>query len=335
MPRVEVILPKVDMDMESGVIVAWKVVDGEFVNEGDILFEMETSKSMMEVEAPGTGVIRDLANITGESISVGTTVAWIHPADDDSAPLSPDPAPAGIPPLPAVFPPADASSGADHLEPLSPTRRLVAERLSESARTAPHFYVTMQVDMTALLRSRGAAGNTAAPKSSITVAIAGIVARTLMNHPRINASLEGDALRRHTAVHIGIAMDRAGDLIVPVLRNAHMRTLAELAQDFARLRDAVDGRTVTPADLRGSTFTISNLGMYGVDAFTAIINPPESAILAIGRATDTPVVRDGAIVIRTVATMSLSSDHRVIDGATAARFMADVRAAIEAPDVHL
>jgi pyruvate dehydrogenase E2 component (dihydrolipoamide acetyltransferase) len=337
MSAVEVVLPKVDMDMESGVITAWRVTEGDVVNEGDIIFEMETSKASMEVEAPGTGVIRDLTNITGEQIPVGTTVAWIDPStDEDAAAPPPARALAAVPAHAAAAPSADSEG--DRLEPFSPTRRVIGERLSESARTAPHFYLTVRVAMTALqsaLRSLSPGAGSAAAKPSLTAAIARIAGRVLMNHPRINSSIDGDALRLHRAANIGIAMERAGDLVVPVLRNANVRTLTELTQDFARLRAAVDTHTISLADLRGGTFTISNLGTYGVDAFTAIINPPESAILAIGRAADTPVVREGAIVIRAVASFTLSSDHRVVDGVAAARFMAELKAAVETPDAHL
>ena len=139
-------------------------------------------------------------------------------------------------------------------------------------------------------------------------------------------------MRVHREVNLGIAMDRDGDLVVPVLRNAGARSFAELVREYARLRDGVRMRTIAPADLRGGTFTISNLGMHGVDAFTAIVNPPEVAILAIGRTVDTPVGRDGVVVLRPLATFTLSSDHRIVDGIRAARFMADLRRAIEDPE---
>ena len=154
----------------------------------------------------------------------------------------------------------------------------------------------------------------------------------LVRHPLLNASAAPDAALLHPHVHLGIAIDRDGELNVPVLRDADTRTLAELTGDFAAVRTAVQDRTIQPAAMRSGTFTISNLGMHGVDAFTAIINPPQSAILAVGRTVDTPVGRDGAIVLRPMATLSLSSDHRIVDGVTAARFMADLRRAIEAPD---
>jgi pyruvate dehydrogenase E2 component (dihydrolipoamide acetyltransferase) len=152
-----------------------------------------------------------------------------------------------------------------------------------------------------------------------------------MRHPLLNASLEGDAARLHPHADIGIAMDRDGDLVVPVLRGAEAKDLAALTADFARLRDGVRAHTLPPSELTGGTFTLSNLGMHGVDAFTAIINPPQSAILAIGRVTETPVGRDGRVVLRPMATLSLSSDHRIVDGVTAARFMADLRQSIAHP----
>ncbi len=329
MAAVEVVLPKVDMDMESGVIAAWKVAAGDAVSEGDVIFEMETDKSMMEVEAPADGVIRDLAAVTGEQVPVGTVVAWIDPPGTAAA-AEPARTATAAPAVAAPAPATTASAGGT-LQPFNATRRVLVERLSESARNAPHFYLSMQVDMSELQRALREAAAPGAAKPSVTLALAFIVGRLLKKHPLINASVEGDGVRLHDAAHIGVAVEREGDLLVPVLRDAHVRSLAELAQDFARLRAAVDARSIPPSDLRGGTFTLSNLGMYGVDTFTAIINPPESAILAIGRGAPTPVVRDGAIVVRTLATLTLSSDHRVIDGVTAARFMADLRAAVEQP----
>lgn len=427
---IEVVLPKVDMDMESGVINVWKVAEGDFVREGDILFEMETNKSVMDVEAPGSGTVRGLATITGDPVAVGTPVAWIDneaeagreaetvadpaiaPARPAAAPitaevadtaanataasadagetLAPNPNDADLRATPLarraarlrnvdlarvtgsgphgriierdveahaaacetrdsqrVTPgqtdgghPArkDAGAGADEggrLVPFNPVRRIVAQRLGESKRNAPHFYLTAQVEMTALLQALHALTppitKATGVKASVTLLLARLVSRVLMDHPLVNASIEGDAARLHTSAHIGIAMDWEGDLLVPVLRDVQSRPLIELAREFGRLRDAVRSRSIAPADMRGGTFTISNLGMYGVDAFTAIINQPESAILAIGRTADTPVGRDGQIVLRPMATLSLSSDHRIVDGITAARFMADLRRAIEDP----
>jgi len=400
---IEVILPKVDMDMDDGIITEWKVASGDRVRQGQILFDIETNKSVMEVESPASGVIRDLAPITGEPVAVGTVVGWIDADAEAGASLaaaaertrttSPSAATAGIDHATssekraasvegASVAPSDsiratplarraarmldvnladvAGSGPagrivekdvaahagrapespvasdDRLVPFNPVRRIVAQRLTESAQRAPHFFLTAQIEMSALQAAlRGPQGQRAAPdrpRASMTVALAYLVGRVLALHPLLNASIEGDAVRLHARINIGIAIDDQGDLFVPVLRDASTHTLDDLAHEFARLRAAVRARQIVPDDMRGGTFTISNLGMYGVDAFTAIINPPESAILAIGRTTDTPVGRDGQVVLRPMATFTLSSDHRIVDGVTAARFIADLREAIEHPE---
>ena len=206
-------------------------------------------------------------------------------------------------------------------------------------RTAPHFYLTSEIEMTA---ARDLLGRLAkrherigAPKPSLTVLIARVAARILRDHPVINASAEGEATRFHARIDIGIAMERDGDLVVPVLRDAGAMDMPAMAREFARLRDGMAKRTLTPVELGGGTFTISNLGMYGVDSFTAIINPPQGAILAVGRTVDKPVGRDGQIVLRPMANFTLSSDHRIVDGVAAARFMADLREALENPEVLL
>lgn len=413
---VEVILPKVDMDMETGSIEAWKVSEGDFVKQGDILFEIGTNKAVMEVEAPASGIIRNLVPASGEPIAVGTPVAWIFLEGEDASDTPPPPAAETAAAPQAQQPPASPSGEAaastapasnghparaldsgvratplarrtarlhgiaiaevtgsgprgritekdvlahlakrpaepapvaarapaeapteGELVPFGPVRRIIASRLSESMRVAPHFYMMAQIDMGALQALLKRVGprieKAVGVRPSLTVLLARVVAGILPRHPMLNASVEGDAARLHPTVNIGIAMERDGDLVVPVLRGAEGKNLAELTREFGRLREAVANRTIQPADMRGGTFTISNLGMYGVDSFTAIINQPESAILAVGRTVDTPVGRDGQIVLRPMATFSLSSDHRIVDGVTAARFMADLREAIECPEV--
>jgi pyruvate dehydrogenase E2 component (dihydrolipoamide acetyltransferase) len=356
----EVVLPKVDMDMESGVIAAWKVAEGDRVEAGDVLFEMETAKSIMEVEAPASGVIRGLAPIDGAAVGVGTVVAWIDeggagtitraapraPRDEVRAtPLARRTArEAGVdlakvagsgPQGRIVAADVGVARPDPQRQPFSVARRMAAQRLAESMRTAPHFYLTAHVEMgplrAALARASRAIQQAVGHPPTLTIALAFISARALRKHPLVNASVDGDAARLHAHADIGIAMERDGDLVVPVLRAAETKDLAALTADYARLRDGVRAHTLPPSELAGGTFTLSNLGMFGVDAFTAIINPPQSAILAIGRVVDTPVVRDGAVVVRPIATLSLSSDHRIVDGVTAARFMADLRHAIEHP----
>jgi pyruvate dehydrogenase E2 component (dihydrolipoamide acetyltransferase) len=191
--------------------------------------------------------------------------------------------------------------------------------------------MTAHVDMGALVEALDAHRASAATttRGSVTAALVYLVSRALADHPMLNASVDGEAARLHPQANIGIAMDRDGDLVVPVIRHAASRTFDDTVGELRRLREAIASHALAPSELRGATFTISNLGMYGVDAFTAIINPPESAILAVGRIVDTPVGRDGRIVLRPMATLTLSADHRIIDGTAAARFMADLRRAIE------
>lgn len=411
---VEVILPKVDMDMETGTIEAWHVKEGDQVRQGETIFEIGTNKAVMEVEAPASGAIRRIRAETGIAIAVGTPVAWIY-LDGETQDAAPAAKPAAMPALPPAAAAAvvanQASNGvaagavpaglratplarrlarqngidlktivgtgprgrigeadvsshiaaaavpapiavdsaaatcrsaevpADTLKPFSAIRRIVATRLSESMRTAPHFYLTSEIEMSAaqaLLRRLAARHERlGAPKPSLTVLIARIAAGVLGHHPLLNASAEGEATRFHQRIDIGIAMEREGDLVVPVLRDAGTMDMPAMAREFARLREGVAKRSLTPAELGGGTFTISNLGMYGVDSFTAIINPPQGAILAVGRTVEKPVGRDGQIVLRPMANFTLSSDHRIIDGVTAARFMADLREALENPEVLL
>lgn len=407
---IEVILPKVDMDMETGTIEAWHVKEGDLVRQGDTIFEIGTNKAVMEVEAPASGAIRNIKAETGVPISVGTPVAWIY-LDGEAATTPSEPAAAAatvaaatsvskteVPVMPVIAaalassglratplarriarqngldlktvagtgprgrigeadvkrhleqrprcapaqearpaPAAAASEG--RLQPFSAIRRIVANRLSESMRTAPHFYLTSEIEMSAARELLGRLAKRheriGAPKPSLTVLIARVAARILRDHPVINASVEGEATRFHERIDIGIAMERDGDLVVPVLRDAGSMDMPAMTREFARLREGVAKRTLTSAELGGGTFTISNLGMYGVDAFTAIINPPQSAILAVGRTVDKPVGRDGQIVLRPMANVTLSSDHRIVDGVAAARFMADLREALENPELLL
>ena len=168
-------------------------------------------------------------------------------------------------------------------------------------------------------------------RPSITAILARVVASILPRHPSLNASFRDDGIWLHTPVHLGIALDNDGDLLVPVIRDAHQRTLGELAAALADIRARATAKKLAPSELVGSTFSISNLGMLGVDQFTALVNPPEAAILAVGRSARRPVEQDGAIMFKPMLTLTLSADHRVTDGAAAARFLQDVRAALEEP----
>jgi pyruvate dehydrogenase E2 component (dihydrolipoamide acetyltransferase) len=212
---------------------------------------------------------------------------------------------------------------------------VIADRMTASVRSAPHFTLNMQVDMVEAVELRRRVGpaierQTGAPPT-FTAIIVRALAGLLLEHPYLNATLEDHTVLLHHRAHIGVAIDRAGDLLVPVLRDAQRLSLAEIAAALRDLHTRAHDHTLSQAELRGSTFTVSNLGMYGVDSFTAIINPPESAILAVGRIAETPVARNGAVVVRPVMQLTLSADHRIVDGAAAARFLAALRERLEEP----
>ncbi len=236
--------------------------------------------------------------------------------------------------------PSPVSNAADEIVPLTNMRRTIAARLQQSAQTAPHFYVTMAMDATGLIDLRTQLNQALEAQGdqlriSFNDLIVMAVARTLVRHPEINVSWDNDRLIRHKAVHIGVAVALDAGLIVPVVRDANKRNAADLAREVRRLADAARTNKLRPDEFSGGTFTISNLGMLDVESFTAIINPPEAAILAVGAIVPTPVVWEGQIVVRHQIKMTLSSDHRAIDGAQAAYFMRDLKHLVEAPTALL
>lgn len=220
--------------------------------------------------------------------------------------------------------------------PLTAMRRTIAKRLSQSMQTAPHFYVTSVIDMgkAAELRKQINAYAATDPnpvKISFNDLIIRAVARAMARHPKINVSFAEDRILEKKQVHIGVAVALEQGLIVPVLRNADQRGILEIARESQRLVEAARTGKLRPEEFSGSTFTVSNLGMFDVESFTAVINPPESAILAIGSITPTPAVVDGQVVVRDRMKVTLSSDHRAIDGALAARFLQEVKRLLEEP----
>lgn len=230
-----------------------------------------------------------------------------------------------------------ANVGGDIVEiPLTAMRRTIAKRLSQSMQTAPHFYVTSVIDTGKLAELRKqinefAAKDTTPIKVSFNDLIVKAVAHTLVRMPEVNVSFAEDRLLQKKQVNVGVAVALPQGLIVPVVRNADQRGMLDLAHETRRLAEAARQGKLRPEDFSGGTFTVSNLGMFDVDSFTAVINPPESAILAVGSITQTPVVVDGQVVVRDRMKVTLSSDHRAIDGAIAARFLQEVKRLLEEP----
>jgi pyruvate dehydrogenase E2 component (dihydrolipoamide acetyltransferase) len=219
-----------------------------------------------------------------------------------------------------------AAAGGEKRIPLSRMRKAIAAAMSRSTRDAPQFSIERDVDMTAANARRKAAG------ASYTDAVVSAAARTLAAHPRLRSRFDGDAIVEQPNAHIGLAVAVTDGLLVPVIRDADTKDLASLARERERLEEGAHAGRLTSDALSGAVFSVSNLGSLGVDRFTALVNPPEAAILAMGRVRDRVVARDGKMDVRPVVTLTLSVDHRVADGADAARFLDDLAKRLEATE---
>ena len=222
--------------------------------------------------------------------------------------------------------------------PLSNMRQVIARRLVESKTTIPHYQVSMSFDMDPLMAMRKDLNEKLAGgdvKLSVNDFLVRAAALAMHQHPDFNASFDGDAIVQHGAVNIGIAIslpeDKGGGLVVGVIRDADRKSLRMISAESKALAEKARTRGLAPEDMEGATFTISNLGMFGIEDFTAIINPPDACILAVGGISDVPVVKDGAVVPGKVMKLTLSCDHRVVDGATGAAFLQEVKSLLEHP----
>ena len=393
---ISVVMPALELTQETGKLVAWRKKEGEPVSKGEPLLEVETDKAVVEIEAPGEGILAGIRAHEGAVIPVGQIIAWIvkpgeaAPADepaDDPAPhaegrgtptagraaevgtrVSREASGAGSKISPkarrlareqgidinrlrgsgpggeilasdilaaaeskgAAGPgPSDSTSG---VESLSSIGRLTAERTTQSWTSVPHFFVMREVDAAALVDARERLGAKVEKAKGVrlthTDLLIALVARALARHPRMNASWSADGIRLNRDVNIAVAMAVEGGVVAPVIQNAGTTDLGEIAIRRRDLTERARTNKLRPADISGATFTISNLGMYGVDAFTAIINPPQAGILAIGRIADRIVPVDGQPGVRPMMTLTLSCDHRVVDGAHAAEFLNDLAKSI-------
>lgn len=233
----------------------------------------------------------------------------------------------GVASAPSV--PAGVESFTD--TPVSQMRKVIASRLSESKNTAPHFYVTMDIDMDNAIAARKAMNASGEVKISFNDLVVKACALALKKHPVINSSWMGDFIRSNHHVHIGVAVAIEDGLLVPVLRHADQMPLAAISASVKDLAGKAKDKKLQPADWEGNTFTISNLGMFGVEQFTAIVNPPDAGILAVGGIKQVPVVKDGQVVPGNVMKVTLSLDHRAADGASGAAFLQTVKGFLENP----
>ncbi len=229
--------------------------------------------------------------------------------------------------------PTDTFTGTEAFEdvPVSQMRKVIAQRLAQSKFSAPHFYLTISVDMDNAIAARASMNAVSPVKISFNDMIVKACALALRKNPNVNASWLGDKIRYNKHVHIGVAVAINDGLVVPVIRFADNKSLAQLAAETGDLAERAKGRKLQPADWEGNTFTISNLGMMGIEEFTAIINPPDACILAVGGINKVPVVKNGQIVPGNVMKLTMSCDHRVVDGAVGAAFLKTLKEYLEDP----
>ncbi len=214
---------------------------------------------------------------------------------------------------------------------LSLIRKTIAKRMQESKQIAPHFYVTVEIDMDAAIEFRNKLNAASQSKISFTDVIVKATASALMRHPQVNASYMGGTMRQYGYAHIAVAVALDEGLVTPVIRDCDQKGIARINSELRDLAERARNRKLKPEEYQGATFTISNLGMFDVEEFVAIINPPEGAILAVGSIKQKPIVRGGGIFIGNTMHVTLSSDHRIIDGAVAARFLQDLKKTMENP----
>jgi len=302
-------------------------VQQQVVNEGRIL-----ASPLAKKIAQDKGV--DLKYIKGTGDNgriIKTDVDNYTPAAAPAAQAQPQQAaPAQAAPK-AAIPPAPAGVVSFDEIPVSQMRKVIAKRLAESLFTAPHFYLTMAIDMDACVAARAKLNEVSKVKISFNDIVLKATATALKQHPKVNSSWLGDKIRINHHVNIGVAVAVDEGLLVPVVRFADTKSLSQIGAEVKDFAQKAKDKKLQPADWEGSTFTISNLGMFGIDQFTAIINPPDACILAVGGISQEPVVKNGQIVVGNVMKVTLSCDHRVVDGATGSAFLQTLKSLLEEP----
>ena len=406
-------MPKLSDTMTEGTLLKWRKNEGDKVETGDVLAEVETDKATMEMEAFDDGILHKQLVAPGGRVAVGSRIGLLlqkgeaPPAEGAAIPDSPKTAsakadtiseapavrasaqaaaapaasggrvkasplakkiaaqkgvqlsavsgtgpggrivakdvqsaqpgargaaPAGIPPMPA---------GPDDLTiPLSGMRRVIAERLLVSKTTIPHFYLNIEVDAGPLMKFRAEANAASevagGAKLTVNDFVLKAVVAAAVKVPAVNASFAGDAIIQYRSVHLCVAVAVEDGLVTPVIRDAQDRTIREISETVKDLATRARGKKLKPEEYAGGTITVSNLGSYGIDSFSAIINPPQAMILAIGAIVKKPVVSaQNEIVVGQRLAIGLSADHRVVDGAVGAQYLAELRALLESPALML
>lgn len=386
-----VVMPKLTDTMEEGVLVAWKKREGDRVEAGEVLAEIETDKAVMDLEAFASGILRKVLVHNGETVQAGTLLGVIGEADEDIAPALTDKVTATVPPVgtkPAAATPAGPSATAaartegvrpiasprakalaaergidlsavagsgpggriveeDVLkaqaaeasalpagmdQPLTQMRKAIARATVQSKAPVPHFYLTTEIDMGPAEQLRDQFKRNRQPHPSITDLLVKASALALARHPEINVSYVRDAIRHYERVDIGVAVGMDDGLITPVIRDCASKSLETISADARALIERAKQKRLQPAEYTGATFTISNLGMYDVENFIAVLMPPQAAVLAVGAIREVPVVVKGSLGVGRRMKVTLSCDHRAIDGLMAAEFLKELKRVLEHPE---
>ena len=293
----------------------------------------ESGVDLLAVQGSGDGgriVKKDIEAFLGKKVEAPTPAPVAAPAPIPTP--VPVPVPAPSTPAPAV--PVFAAGAEDAWEekPISQMRKTIARRLSESKFTSPHFYLTMEINMDKVVELRKQLNEVAAPtKISFNDLVVKAAAVALRKHPAVNASWLGDRIRYNKQVNIGVAVAVEDGLLVPVIRHVDMKTLSQINYEVKVYAEKARNRKLQPDEMTGNTFTISNLGMFGIEEFTGIINPPDACILAVGAIIQKAIVKDGEMVVGNMMKVTLSCDHRVVDGATGSEFLQTLKGILEEP----
>jgi pyruvate dehydrogenase E2 component (dihydrolipoamide acetyltransferase) len=348
----EITMPKLSDTMEEGTILRWYKHEGEHVEAGEVIAEVETDKADMEVEASASGTLAEIRVREGASAAVGAVIAVLDgpakTAQGAQGPVPPLPPPPQAPSPPAPGPPpalpgarrqseAQAAVAPHGIQPLSKLRQAVAKQMTASKREVPHFYVTAEIDMSEAARVRASisASGTIPQRVTFTHLMIRALALVLPRHPHVNASWSEGNIVYHDSINIGVAVAVEDGLVAPVLRDCQRLSLRAIARATDDLAEKAHAGHFGGDALTGATFTLSNMGMLDIEEFSAVITPPQAAILAVGSIRDRPVVRDGHIGVAKTVRVTLSADHRVLNGVEAARFIEDFKRVLENPMVLL
>ena len=384
----EVIMPALSPAQETGILIEWFKEEGDLIEKGEPLMEVETDKANVEVEATTTGILANITVNLGDEIPVGKVIALIL-ADGESVPESKkeysssetkvseedtaqlqttisnplDPSanlptnkivaspkvrqyakkegidlsfikgsgPNGVILMEDVLVNQSSTETEENDIPTSKGWRLMADRLTESWSSAPHFNLVRHLDVSNLVTYKKQVQEKNSNRLTYTDLLIKLVSITLKEHPRINASWIDNKIVKNSEINVGLAVDFDGGLIVPVIHKTDELSLGEITNRRKDLITRTQAGKLRSGDMDRGTFTISNLGMFDVDSFNAIINPPQAAILAVGRIVDKVVPVDGLPAVRPILTLNLSFDHRVVDGVRGAEFLKTLSNLIENP----